>query len=415
MTSLRSVPGLRPLLASEIASSFALAVQALAVPWLVLTRGGSPTQVGVVMTAELTSAIVFGIPFGGLVQRVGARRWMIGSDLASAALVTTIGVLAATGRLPFWALVALVFALGALRTPYMGSQQELLSSLTGDGGELLARATSILQGANRTALLLGAPLAGVLVTRIGPVTTLFVTVVALLVVIGIITSAVPARASQPEQEESRPRMLDGLRELRSDRLVTWWVSGSAISEAAYQALFVAIPVLTVFRYHATAAAAGALTGAFGGGAVAGSLAASWITTRVAPLRVAMTGKLLQGVFFAVLIVGLPLWGAAVAMALLGAANGLANGPVAAVEIPRLDPRRRGNALTVSATIIMSGGALGSAAAGPALDHLSPDLLFAGGAVLLAASCLFFIHGARTTNGTDPSPRKTPGRTPNHVP
>ncbi|MDN5790837.1 MAG: hypothetical protein L0H25_08215, partial [Micrococcales bacterium] len=91
LRSLQSVPGLRPLLVAEIASSFALAVQALAIPWLVLTSGGSPTQVGVVMTAELASALVLGIPFGSVVQRVGARRWMIGSDLASVALVVTIG------------------------------------------------------------------------------------------------------------------------------------------------------------------------------------------------------------------------------------------------------------------------------------------------------------------------------------
>lgn len=210
-------------------------------------------------------------------------------------------------------------------------------------------------------------------------------------------------------------MLDGLRELRSDHLVTWWVSGSAISEAAYQGLFVAIPVLTVYRYHATATAAGVLTAAFGGGAVAGSLIASWITSRIAPVRVAMTGKLLQGVFFAVLIAGLPLWGAAVAMAMRGAANGLSNGPAAAVEIPRLNPHRRGNALTVSATTIMSGGALGSAAAGPALDHLSPDLLFAGATVLVAASCLFFIHGARTSNGPDHTPGNTTMQAANRVP
>lgn len=397
MSSLRSTSGLRPLLAAAIASSFALAVQALAIPWLVLRAGGSPTQVGVVLTAELASAIVFGVPFGGLVQRVGARRWMIGSDLASMALVSAIGLFAATDRLPFWLLVVLAFALGSLRTSYMGSEQELLASLIGEDKDVLARATSILQGATRTALLLGAPLAGALVTTLGPASTPFVTVVVLVAVVTTITIAVPAPAESPGQDTTRPRLLDGLGEIRSDRLLSWWVCGSAISEAAYQALFVAIPVLTVYRYHQTAAAAGVLTASFGGGAVAGSLAASWITTRILPLRLAVTGKLLQGIFFAALILGLPIWGTGAALAMLGIANGLTNGPAAAVQIPRMDPSRRGNALTVSATIIMSGGALGSAAAGPALDHLNPNLFFAGCTTLLAVSCLFYLHGARTAH------------------
>jgi predicted MFS family arabinose efflux permease len=402
MDSLSAQPGLRPLLVAEIASSFALAVQAMAIPWLVLTNGGSATDVGVVMTAGLAPAIVLGIPLGGLVERVGARRWMIGSDVVSVALVTAIVILAEADALPLWALAALVFLLGSLRTPYMGSQQELLSKLVGDREGLLARATSILQGANRTSLLLGPPIAGVLVTAMGAAPTLVVTIVTLIVVIAILRFAVPRETRQVTA--SRPRLLDGLRELRRDRLVSSWISGSTFSEAAYQALFVAIPILTVHRYDATAAAAGVLTGAFGGGAVAGSFAAIALATRVRSVRLALVGKFLQALTFVGLILAVPLWGAVALIAALGIANGLTNGPSSAVMIPRLRERHRGNALTAAATIIMSGGAVGSAAAGPALDHTSAEALFTVAAILMGVSCTLFVRGAvvASRGGTPPA-------------
>jgi len=281
MTSLRSAPGLRALLGAEVASSFALATQAMAIPWLVLDNGGSATDVGLVATAELAPAILLGIPLGGMVGRVGGRRWMIGSDIVSAGLVAAIAILAEAHVLPFWGLLGLVFAFGSLRTPYMGSQQEVLATVVGEREELLARATSILQGANRTSLLLGPPIAGALVASLGPATTMFLTVATLAVVVIVVRLAVPP-ADHLRDPATRPRLLDGLRELRRDHLIASWVPASALSEAAYQALFVAIPILTMYRYDATAAVAGTLLGAFGGGAVVGSIAAATIATYIRP-------------------------------------------------------------------------------------------------------------------------------------
>jgi len=401
MTSLRSAPGLPALLGAEVASSFALATQAMAIPWLVLDNGGSATDVGLVATAELAPAILLGIPLGGMVARVGGRRWMIGSDIVSAGLVAAIAILAEAHVLPFWGLLGLVFAFGSLRTPYMGSQQEVLATLVGERDELLARATSILQGANRTSLLLGPPIAGALVASLGPATTMFLTVATLALVVIVVRLAVPP-ADHLRGPATRPRLLDGLRELRRDHLIASWVPASALSEAAYQALFVAIPILTMYRYDATAAVAGTLLGAFGGGAVVGSIAAATIATYIPALRLALGGKFMQGLAFVGLILPMPLWGAITMIGALGLANGLTNGPATAVQIPRIAARHRGNALTASATITMSGGAIGSALAGPALDHLPAEILFTIAATLLAASCALYLRGARRAS-TQPSP------------
>jgi predicted MFS family arabinose efflux permease len=182
--------------------------------------------------------------------------------------------------------------------------------------------------------------------------------------------------------------------LTRDPLVRHWVPASALSEAAYQALFVAIPVLTITRYHADAAAAGTAMGAFGAGAVIGSMSAAALAARLPVLGLALRGKVAQAVVFLALIAPLPVWAACVTMAALGLANGMTNGPAAATQIPRLDPRHRSNALTASFTITMGGGAIGSALAGPGLEHAGATWVFAIAAGLVSVSAALYLKGGR---------------------
>ena len=155
-----------------------------------------------------------------------------------------------------------------------------------------------------------------------------------------------------------------------------------------------MPILTIQRYHATATATGILLGAFGGGAMLGSVIAAILAPHTRPLRLATVGRCLQGILFLALVVPFPLVGAVVTFAMLGAANGLTNGPTAAVQIPRIAPAVRGSTLTALASITMSGGAVGSAIAGPTIDRTSVQSVFVVAAVLATTSVLLYLRGAR---------------------
>lgn len=384
--------GLRPLLVAEAISSSGTSVLTLAVPWLVLERGGSGGQVSAVLVAEALPVALLGLPAAALVARVGARRFMLTADASRAVLVGLIPALSALGLLPFWALLLVVFATGAFNAPYTGSQQDLLSGVIGTDEAALAAATSILQTVTRTTLLLGPPLAGVLVAAFGPAPVIWITTLTYLLVFLTVLVSVPA---QPRPAAGQPvRVADGIRALRTSRLVANWTLGSVFSEAAFQALFVAVPLLVLYRYHGTAEDSGILLGCFGGGAVAGSLLAAALSRRTSGVRLAMTGKLTQCAVYALLIATLPVTGAAAVMAALGIGNGLANGPSMALRIRAIDPPLRGPALTVASAINITGGMAGLAIAGPIIDTAGATTLFLGTTALQLLSLLLFIRGVR---------------------
>jgi predicted MFS family arabinose efflux permease len=182
----------------------------------------------------------------------------------------------------------------------------------------------------------------------------------------------------------------------ADRLLGAWTTASIFSEAAYQAVFVAFPVLTLLRYHATATLAGVLLAAFGVGAVAGSMIASRAGGRVPVHRIAVVGKTGQALAFLALIPAWPAGGLVGVSLTLGITNGLTNGPVGAVRLQRIPPAVRAKALTAIGTITWLGGIAGLVGAGPTLGATSPGVLFVALACLQAASLVLFAAGALRT-------------------
>jgi predicted MFS family arabinose efflux permease len=381
------------LLAAEVISTTGSALTMVALPWFVLTTTGSATRSGLVMAAEVAPVAIFGFVSGGWAHTVGARRWMLLSDSLRAPLIALVPLLYALGVLPFWLLLAIVFTLGVFATPYTASQQILLAQVVGDDEANLARATSSLQGATRLTLLLGPPAAGALIAAIGAPAVLLLDAATYLAVIPLIY-----RTSAPDRDQaqaSTPGVLAGLTTVYADRLLGTWTTASIFSEAAYQAVFVAFPVLTLQRYHATATLAGMLLAAFGAGAVTGSILASRTGQHLPIIGLALVGKAGQALTFLALIPAWPAVGLVLVSVSLGVFNGLTNGPIGAIRLRRIPPVARAKALTAITTITWLGGISGLVGAGPALTAASPTALFAALAALQAISLTLFVIGAAT--------------------
>lgn len=406
MTRLSEVRGVRPLLAAEVTSSFASSVQAVAVPWLVLRQGGGAGEVGLVTAVELFALLTAGLPLGVVAHRLGSRRWLLASNSGRAVLVGVVAVLGALEALPFGLLLGLVAIIGALWAPTAGSQQDLLARFVAAEPDLLSRATSLLQSANRLAITLGPAIAGLLVNALAPSGALGLTAATCATVVGVVRFAVPIPTTEPAAT-SRPGLTAGVRELRRDRLVRRWTLGAFFSEAAYQALFVAIPLLALHRFHSGPAVAGLLDTAFGAGAVSGSLLAAAAAKRAASKRLILTAKAAQALLFATLAVNLPLAVALTVLGALGVANGLTNGPSAAIQIARLAAPLRASALVASFTFTMGGGALGSATAGSVISTRGFTTMFVLATATLTISWLLYYAGARQA---DHSPKPLATRT-----
>ena len=106
---------IRALVAAETVSTTGGQMTAVALPWFVLTTS-SAKQMSYVVAAEIAAYVIFGIPAGSVIERLGARTTMVLCDGLRAPLMLLIPVLHLAGALVFAELVAISFVLGARRT-----------------------------------------------------------------------------------------------------------------------------------------------------------------------------------------------------------------------------------------------------------------------------------------------------------
>ncbi|PPK71145.1 putative MFS family arabinose efflux permease [Actinokineospora auranticolor] len=387
-----STPGLRPLLTAEVVATTGAELALVALPWLVLTSTGSPARMSWVLAAQVLPIALLGVVSGGWAARVGPRRWMIGADLSRAGLVTAIATLHSLDLLAFPVLLALVFAIGVGTAPYLAAQQTIVADLIGTDEIALGRATSLLQGAVRTALLAGPPLAAALITLFGTPSVLYLAAAAHLTTAAILWRRVPAPVPRPT---APTKPADGWRCLRADRLLLCWTAATVLTEMAWQTLFVGIPVLAATRFGGDVTVVGAALSAFGGGALVGSLAATRAVRRYPLIPLTTTGKLAQALLFGVLLIDLTPTLLIACLGVAGVFNGLTNGPAGAVQLTRVPPGLRTHTLSLISAIILVGGMLGLVAGGVAYAALGDRTTIVGMVALQLLGGALFVLGSRS--------------------
>jgi MFS family permease len=95
---------------SNLGSSFTL----FALPLLVFKLTGSPISLGVTTATEFVPYLLFGLVIGAWVDRVDRKRLMIATDLARAAAIATIPLLAAVDALSVGWVYAVAFSSATL-------------------------------------------------------------------------------------------------------------------------------------------------------------------------------------------------------------------------------------------------------------------------------------------------------------
>jgi MFS family permease len=166
------LPAFRLLFAARAISYVGTYLAPIAVAFAVLDHGGGATAVGLSFAAW-TLAQVAMLSFGGVVgDRVPRRLVMIGSDIASAAVRTTMGVLLLSGRAQVWELIALQACGGAAVAFYSPASYGLTREIVPE--ELLQPANGLLAIARYAAFPLGAAVGGSIVAFVGSGTALLV-------------------------------------------------------------------------------------------------------------------------------------------------------------------------------------------------------------------------------------------------
>jgi MFS family permease len=263
------------LYAAEIISLAGNAVAQLAIPWYVLTTTGSAALTGLAVFFNFLP-IVLAAFFGGvIVDRLGFRATSIVADLASAAAVAAIPLIESTVGIELWQLFALVFLGALLDAPGATARAALLPDVVELAGSRMERASGIRSGIQQGALLLGAPVGGVLVAAFGATAALWLDAGSFLVSAALVGFFVPRPAASPAGEEEAQgtffaELAEGMRFIWRQRVLRAVVLMVLLTNLL-EAPFPVVTAVFAREEYGSAADLGLMFGVFGGGALAGSL------------------------------------------------------------------------------------------------------------------------------------------------
>jgi MFS family permease len=142
---------------SNLGSSITL----FALPLLVYKISGSALNLGIASAANMLPYLLFGLILGAWSDRVERKRMMILTDIARAAIIATIPLMALLGQLSVWWIYAVGFIHSTLTICFEAGEFAAIPSLV-DQDDLVA-ANGRIQASYSAASILGPVLAGVLV------------------------------------------------------------------------------------------------------------------------------------------------------------------------------------------------------------------------------------------------------------
>ena len=345
--------------------------------------------------------LLLGIPGGTVAARLGAKRTLLLTQLLAAPLVALVPFLHYADLLTFPLLLGLVFLIGTLWTPFYAAQATIIPELLGEDERVVARGNAILQGAYRSTYWLGPLAAGFFIAAFEAPVVLFIDAATFLVGAALLTGVPAARA--PVETEHANDILAGVRFIARTPLLRSITSAQVLSQASFQSLILALPVLAFVRYGQDPKVAGVLDGAWGAGALVGSLVAIPLVARRDPLVLAPVAWVAQALPLWVLTVKLPVPALAVTLFASGLGNGIRNPPTSTVSILRVPAPLRAQATSAATVAAQVGGLATLAITGLALEHLGVSPTFVGIATLSSLGAILFVvaaHRERNANGLD---------------
>jgi MFS family permease len=313
---------------------------------------------------------------------------MLIADLLWAPLIASIPILHFAGLLSFPLLVVLAAFIGLFSASYNASQVVVLVEVVGEDSRLLSKANALFQTAVRTTYLVGPALAGALIAVLGAPNVLFIDAATFLVSFALIAGFVPRTRRAPPVSHFGD-ILAGVRCLARDRFLRAWSVAQVGSQAAFQALAIALPILAFFRYGRDAKVAGLLLGAWGAGGLAGSLLAYPAVSRWQPLSLGRAAWLVYALSLWALLFPMPPLAVATLLLISGMGNGLRNPPVMAAVTLRMPKAQRPQAMTAFSSAASAGSLISLAATGIAVEMAGLTAVFAAIAGISTASALSF--------------------------
>ncbi|MGI8553899.1 MAG: MFS transporter [Dehalococcoidia bacterium] len=302
-----------PLLALLAANAISLLgddLTIVVIPWFVLQTTGSATKTGITLATGTLPILLAGIFGGALADRFGYTRTSIAADLTSGLSIALIPLLYHTIGLAFWQLLILVFLGTLFDTPGGAARRSLIPDLADLGRIPLERANSAAQAVQRFALLLGPPVAGVLLAVLGASSVLWLdaaSFAASALIVAVVVHRPATSSATPSQRLSYlAEVAQGFRFIQQDRTLLWLITmfalGSLVSEPLY---VIVLPVVAKLVYQ-SAVDLGLMNSALAAGSLVGLTLYGFVGPRLSRGAWLIGGFLVRALSFWVLVLLPPL-------------------------------------------------------------------------------------------------------------
>lgn len=381
----------------------------LALTWVAI-RVGTPSEVGLVIAAASIPRIAILVVGGALADRANQKRLVVVTDAARAGVLVAATILVLATSTTTWHLVLVALAVGALDglfLPAIGSLPVRLAP-----AESMGQVAALRTVTQRFVLLIGGPLAGVLIVWSGP-SAAFAVSAALFVVSSSCLATLKLRPQVSDDVESAPASESaptgrtaavgrfarevgaGLSLMKTNPRLRWLMILIAALNLGFAGPVTAgLPLLAAGQGWG-ATGAGLLLGAFGGGAAVTGLSLAFLKripyAGMASLgAVALMGGAFLGLSFSEAFVPAVAWSV-----FLGMGSGVCGTAVHALLLTLSKPSELGRvmgllsitlegvvpiSLAVTGLIVQAASARGAFLAGAGLILLAVAVVFAFGRV-----------------------------------
>jgi len=375
----------------------------IAIPWFVLQTTGSATKTGITGFFNILPVVLAGFLGGTIVDRLGYKRTSILSDLASGITTALVPILYFTIGLEFWQLMVLVFLGALLDTPGGTARAALLPELAEQAGMPIERVTSLTHVIERSARMVGAPLAGFLIGVIGTANVLWLEAASFFISAGIVWILVPKfaahEAKQSESGKYLDELRDGLQFIARDALILSIVVMVMLTNFLDAIFGGVVQPVYVREVYGSALNLGLLLSANGAGAVIGGLIYAAIGQRL-PRHATFVGAFVfTGFRFWVYALYPPIWVLVVVTLITSLGAGPLNPIIGAIEFERIPSSLRGRvcgAIRAGAWIAMP---LGMLLGGVLTDRLDTFVMMIALAIafLITTVSMAFIPAMKEMN------------------
>ena len=391
-----SVRSVRLLAAGQFTSTLGDYCYAVALPWLVLSSHGGTVLLGTVLACYGVPRTVL-IPVGGmLADKVGTRVVMLTADAARCCLVAALAATAAGHVTSLVLLGPLAALLGAGEGLFIPASFAIMPALLDP--EQLQAGNAINSAAVQAGSVAGPVLGGLLVALAGPSPAFAVDAASFAVsalTLALIRPRTTPAATAPGADVAPPTadtadtagtgdtIWSLLRRARLLQVLVVVVIAANLGDGG--TFGVALPALAHASFGADGY--GALMACLGAGAVAGTLTAARGARLPRPALVAAASFVIEALAIALIpfLGGLP--GAAAAVFVLGACNGLGNVIMITLTQQWAPPRLLGRVMSVVMLCGMGSYPLSVALAGVLVRHLGPSPFFPVAGALVAIALL----------------------------